>query len=312
MDVAAYRAAETRMWSEAGAVPSEHAVRLPKIGVTVRVLEVGDGPPVLFVHGGPAAGSIWAPLAARLPGFRCLVVDRPGTGLSEPYPLTRRNARAFLEMIVVDVLDALEIDRASLVGSSTGSDCVLLAGAHHPGRVDRSVHFGCPGLAPGVEMPLAWRLFALPGMWRLMAAMPASEKNVRAQLRQMGHGPALDAGRIPQEAIDWTLALQRHTPTFRNELASTPVLVSLGGVPKDLVIREEELAAIQSPTSFVWGEHDEFGGPAIGRRMVELMPHAELEVLPGGGHLAWIDNPEYAAQAVRRHLLGAAPAGVAA
>jgi 2-hydroxy-6-oxonona-2,4-dienedioate hydrolase len=306
MDLSAYRSAEERLWADAGALPTERFVRLRGLGVTVRVQEVGDGPPVLFIHGGPAAGSNWAHLAARLSGLRCLLVDRPGTGLSDPYRLTRSNARHFLQTIAVDVLDALGIERAHLVGSSTGSDCVLLAGAHHPERVDRTVHFGCPGLAPGIEVPLLWRLVALPGMWRLMAAMPASEKNVRTSFRQMGHGAALDAGRIPQALIDWALSLQRDTDTFRNEMSSTPALVSLRGVPKDVVIRREELASIQSPTYFLWGDRDQFGAPSVGRGMVDVMPSAELEVVPGGGHLVWFDDPDHAASVVTRHLLAVA------
>ncbi len=61
---------------------------------------------MLFLHGGPgAAGSAWAPLAAKLPNHRCLLVDRPGTGLSDPHPLT--NAAAVnheAKTLVVDIL----------------------------------------------------------------------------------------------------------------------------------------------------------------------------------------------------------------
>ncbi len=48
----------------------------------MRVLEVGEGVPVLFVHGASSGGSSWAPLVACLSGFRCILLDRPGFGLS--------------------------------------------------------------------------------------------------------------------------------------------------------------------------------------------------------------------------------------
>ena len=302
MDIPAYRRAEARLWAEAGASPTEQVVRLPRHEVDVRVMAVGDGPPVLFVHGGPSAGASWASLAGRLSGFRRLVIDRPGTGLSAPYALTRSNVRDFLETFVVDVLDALELDKAHLVGCSTGSDLILMAGAHHPDRVDRSFHLGCPGLAPGVELALTWRLMSLPGMWRVIAAMPASDKSIRSQLRQIGHGASLDAGRISQAATDWTISLARDTDTMKHELRASRALVSVGGAPKHLVLSDAELGSIASPTYFLWGERDPFGGPSIGRAMAGRMPDARLEVVPDGGHLPWIDDPVHASRTLARHL----------
>ena len=79
-----YRQAEERLWQSFGLRPTEQRVRLARIGVTVRVQEIGQGPPILFVHGGSICGTSWAPLVARLSGFRCLLLDRPGCGLSDP------------------------------------------------------------------------------------------------------------------------------------------------------------------------------------------------------------------------------------
>ena len=52
----------------------------------LRVQELGDGPPILFIHGANTSGTSWATLAAKLPSFRCLLLDRPGTGLSPALP----------------------------------------------------------------------------------------------------------------------------------------------------------------------------------------------------------------------------------
>jgi 2-hydroxy-6-oxonona-2,4-dienedioate hydrolase len=129
MDEHAYRQAERAFWSEVGVTPKERRIPLERNAVTVRVQELGDGPPVLFLHGGPGAcGTAWASLAARLPDLRCLLLDRPGTGLSDPKPLPDPAAvRHETETLVVDVLDALGIDRAHLVGSSHGGYAALLA-----------------------------------------------------------------------------------------------------------------------------------------------------------------------------------------
>lgn len=63
-----------------------------RAGNEVRIQEVGDGRPVIFVHGAPVASSSWVLLADALrEEFRCILVDRPGCGLSDPLPNRPRN-----------------------------------------------------------------------------------------------------------------------------------------------------------------------------------------------------------------------------
>jgi 2-hydroxy-6-oxonona-2,4-dienedioate hydrolase len=115
-----YREAEQKLWQEAGATPTEHHFHLPVADGMVRVQELGEGPPVLFIHGGPSSGSEWAFLAARLQHFRCLMLDRPGTGLSDAPAVPRSRLNDFVERLVPELLDALGIERADQVVSSFG------------------------------------------------------------------------------------------------------------------------------------------------------------------------------------------------
>jgi hypothetical protein len=57
---------------------------------------------------------------------------------------------------------------------------------------------------------------------RLLAALLAHERAARSLFRQIGLGQALDVGQIPQEALDWYVALLRYTDTLRNEVESGP------------------------------------------------------------------------------------------
>jgi len=306
MDENRFRDAEQRLWAESGATPTERFVRLDRRGLRVRVQEVGEGPPALFVHGGPSSGVGWLPLAARISGLRCIVLDRPGTGLSDPFRWSRDTLREEFETLVVDVLDALDIDQAHLVGSSSGSDYTLMAGLRHPSRVLRSMHFGCPGFAPGMNVPFLQRLLYQPGLWQLAKrAMPVSEKGMRSVMRQMGHGASLETGRITEAMLAAFSSLYRDTPTLTHEMQGGSTMVTLrgGGILPSMVFTAEDLAAIESPTYFLWGDNDVFADVQIGRGMVEQMPNARLEVLPGGGHLPWLDDPERAADVTRAHLL---------
>ena len=125
MNETKYREAERALWDSVGLTPTERFVMLPRIGVKVRVQEIGEGDPVLFIHGGPNSGSTWAPLVEHFSTHRCLIVDRPGTGLSEPYLITRENLGEFGDVFVGDVLAALGIDSAHVVASSFGGMLAL-------------------------------------------------------------------------------------------------------------------------------------------------------------------------------------------
>ena len=153
MDEAKYRVVEGRLWASVGRAPTEQFVQLPRIGVKVRVQEVGDGPPVLFVHGGPNSGSTWAPLVEHIEGFRCLLLDRPGTGLSERVDVDRSEFTTFASRLVGDTLEALGIERAHVVASSLGGYCALWSASAEPERFERMVQMACPALLPGQQLP---------------------------------------------------------------------------------------------------------------------------------------------------------------
>jgi pimeloyl-ACP methyl ester carboxylesterase len=78
-----YRNSEHRLWESVGVQPRERRARL-RTGAMIRVQETGDGPPVLLIHGAANAGTSWMSLMAKLPDFRCIALDRPGCGLSDP------------------------------------------------------------------------------------------------------------------------------------------------------------------------------------------------------------------------------------
>jgi pimeloyl-ACP methyl ester carboxylesterase len=302
---ALYREAERRLQAHEGVTPTERRVHLDRLDVDVRVQEVGEGAPTLFVHGGPNSGSTWLNLVGRVPGLRCLLLDRPGTGLSDPLPDPVRpdNLRTYAETLVIDVLDALGIERAHLVVSSFGGMVALYSAAAHPERVDRMVQMACPAMAPGGGTPPFMRIIMTPGLGRLIGKLPPNPRAARMTLRQIGHGASLDAGRIPDVFTDWYVALQKHTDTMRHEGEMIASAGGPGGFDQRLTIPDEVLARVLAPTAFLWGEDDVFGGREVAERMVSTMPHAWLEMRPASGHLPWLDDPIYAARFVVDHLL---------
>ena len=139
MDHTPYRAAERRLWQHYRLEPSERIVELPTLDTHVRVQELGAGEPALFLHGSPSSGTNFAPLLPHLHGIRSIVIDRPNSGLSGTPARTTSIALRSLTHLVPDVLDALGLERAHVVGSSTGGTVALHGAITAPERVDRLV-----------------------------------------------------------------------------------------------------------------------------------------------------------------------------
>lgn len=285
--------------------PTERRVHLDRVGVTVRLQETGEGPPVVFVHGASNSGASWAGLVARLSGFRCILLDRPGCGLSDPLPAPLPDEPSFArfaESLVVDVLDALEVDAAAVVATSFGGYVALRTAAAHPDRIHRVMVYGWTVGAPSEPLPAVMRLAGKPGIGLLFARIPPNEWAVRALFRRIGLRQALDAGRVSQELIDCYRDLLGDTFTMRNELKATKRVFSGRAGMDGALLPSSALSRIEAPVFFLWGAEDPLGGPEIARRFAAQVPGGALELLPGAGHAVWLDDPDGVAARTRAFL----------
>lgn len=300
---ARYRHAEQQLWQSIGATPTEQRLHLPRTNVTVRVQEIGEGPPIVFVHGASNSGVSWATLAARPSGFRCVLLDRPGCGLSEPLRYTfddPERLETVGDALIVDILDALQIDRAHVVATSFGGYFALRAAAAHPERIAGTMLFGWTVGSPVGAVPLMLRLGSLPTVGRIVGMMPVNERGVRAMLRSIGLRNALATGRFSQQMVDTYVSLLRDTNTMRNELRQGPHAFGLRGFNEAVRLPVVLLRSIHTPTYFLWGTDDPMGGAEIAREFVGPIPGAELEIMPGAGHAPWLDDLDHASATTRR------------
>jgi 2-hydroxy-6-oxonona-2,4-dienedioate hydrolase len=293
MDEAKFREAEQHLWDFVGHDPTERRFVMATTGTEVRVQEVGQGDPVLFIHGGPNCGSTWAPMLRYFDGFHCLLVDRPGTGLSEPYPVTAANLASFGAGFVSGVLDGLEIPQAHVVASSFGGHLALRSAAAHPHRFRRMVQMAAPAMVPGAVYPPFMKLMTSRFIRSMMNLFPPTQSVNRSIFRQIGHGESLDAGLIPQVFLDWYLAVGRHTDTLRNDGDPIGSVVPAGEL---VTLSGSLLASVTTPTLFLWGNDDGFGGEDNARLVSGLLPNARLVMLPNAGHLPWLDDPGLVAE----------------
>lgn len=293
-----YRAAERKLWDHYGLRPTERFVELRSPAVRLRVVEVGSGSPVLFVPGSAGTGPYWGALVRELAGCRCLMLDRPGWGLSSPITYTARSYAQTAADVLCGILDALELERVSVVGASIGDVWALRLAARHPERVASVALLGGGPIVAEAGIPTIIRLIASP-LGAIMVRVPPSAGRSRGILRQVGHGESLDAGRIPDEYIDWRLAFERETESMRNERDMVRAIVSARrGLRPGLPFQESELAAIEASTLMLYGTRDPVGSTQTWKRTLGLLPRGELRLMDGAGHMPWLDDPS----AVADHL----------
>ncbi len=260
----------------AGAPVTER--RLDLAGVSTAVLEGGDGPPVVLLHGQGGWSGMWLPVITELvTTHRVVAPDLPGLGASEVSDGSPDAARvlAWLGELIQRTCQS----PPALVGASLGASIAARFAIAHPDRLSRLVLVGAGSLArfrpaPGVVLALI-RFITRP-----------NERTHARFLRQV----AVDPARVRALMGDRWEASQAYnldrarTPSVR--AANRRLLRELG----TRRIPPQELARITVPTSLIWGRHDR----VMRLRIAEAASARygwPLHVIEDAGHFS-IEQPE--------------------
>jgi pimeloyl-ACP methyl ester carboxylesterase len=271
--------------------------------IPIRAHDVGQGEPALFLHPAAFFGAHWMPALAHLHGVRALALDQPGHGLSGGVDYRAVDPRAFTVEWLTGAMDALELERAAIVGNSLGGLCGLWLAAAAPERVSKLVIVGAPATAlRGVQADLGLRLLADPRFNRRLPLLPFPRWLARRFLEGAIGERALAA--LPEEALAiYRLSVRR--PAWRLTLPSLMERLLRGREARpEMILTERELRSITTPTLFLWGEKDAYGGVGMAHRAAAQMPEAEVEVWAKAGHLPQLDEPEGFARVVCEYLSG--------
>jgi pimeloyl-ACP methyl ester carboxylesterase len=291
--------AEARLLSEYGVAHASRRLRLADPGLDARVLETGAGAPLLMLHGSGMSAPTWAPLLAGLTGRRVHAFDLPGFGLSDPYDYAGRSLRRHGAALVASMLDALELERATVAATSFGAMLALYAALAHPERIASVVAFGIPAVAlAGMRGDGYFRAMTTPGLRALVSRVPAPKSAKATRRASAGALGRHAAGRLPDAFFE----LMRATmgmPGWRRAMTSQLNLALRAGRPRpENVLSDDELRAIEVPVRLVLGDADAYGRPEVGERAVALLPDARLDVV-SGGHAPFLDHPLLCAEAIR-------------
>lgn len=304
--VAAAQEAEQRLFDHYGLEAKMHFVQLDKPNIQVRVLESGNGPPLLMVPGGVGDGWIWASLMAKLKGWRLIVVNRPGGGMSDGINHRTINMRQLAVHTLTTVLDYFKLKCIPVISNSMGGLWSFWLALDRPERVSAMVQLGCPALILGTAAPFPMRLLSIPGLNRLLIKMmiPVNREKARDLPTFLGHSPEVGAGWSEAEA-ECSYQFPR-LPTYKTAwLSLMEVVLSLRGAKTTYQLNADELKQVQTPVQFIWGDNDPFGSLDAAQQAKEVVPNARLHIIPGG-HLPWWDDADKCARVIHEYLTNVA------
>jgi pimeloyl-ACP methyl ester carboxylesterase len=249
-------------------------------GLDIAYERVGEGPPLVFVHGAVEDGRTWQPqLAALSDEFTTVAWDEPGAGRSSDVPagfgLTDyANCLAAL-------IEALALGPAHVAGLSWGGTVVQELYRHHPELVATLIladtYAGWKGSLPAEEVRAR-----VEGA-RQMIAAPAAAFDPTL--------PGLFAGEPPAA---FAALLADIAAAVRPENLMTQVLAMAEADQRDLLPR------IAVPTLLIWGALDARSPLHVARQFEQAIADAELVVIADCGHVSNLERPVQFNAAVRR------------
>jgi 3-oxoadipate enol-lactonase len=235
-------------------------------------VEVGHGLPVVLLHAFPLNRTMWEPQISALFGeCRCIIPDLRGFGDSDttgPFSMER-----FADD-VVQLLDALRIDRAVICGLSMGGYVALALIRHHRQRVRALILADTRSGADDTERA--------KGRRELMAV--ARDQGIGAVVeRQL---PGLIGKRTRDRQPDLVTRV-------RDLILAAPIAGVIGAA--DAMLHRPDstdlLSTIDVPTLVIVGEEDVITPPKEARELSRGIPNSRLEIIPGAGHLSNLERP---------------------
>jgi pimeloyl-ACP methyl ester carboxylesterase len=262
-----------------------HELTLHGHAVTYRT--AGDGPVLLLLHGIANSSQTWENVAPLLSErFTLIAPDLLGHGESAtPRGDYSLGAHA---TGVRDLLTALGVERATVIGHSLGGGIAMQFAYQFPERCERLVLVSSGGL--GREVHLLLRAAALPGADWVLPLLTSSQvvgvgRHLGGLLKRVRLAPGGDAEVLAQgfASLDSAGSRQAFLHTVRAVIEPSGQRVSA----------HDRLAlAGPIPSLIVWGERDSIIPVSHGEAAHEAIPDSRFEVFPGAGHLPHDDDPE--------------------
>ena len=254
-------------------------------GERLAYLDVGEGRPVIVIHG--FGGSMWQWEHQQLPlsrEFRLLTPDLIGSGLSAKPDIEYRPDE-MLDYFVA-FMDALNIQRAALVGNSMGAGLAIGMALEHPDRVSKLVlidgfpanvreRLTSPSIQRALDTPApSW--LASFGNWLFGGLL------IESVLKEMVHDPALLTPAV----------VERSNRNRQRPGVMRPLMTARGALPLWETGYAKRIGQIRHQTLIVWGEEDRVFPIAVGEDLHRTITPSSLVRIPNAGHIPQWEQPD--------------------
>ena len=249
-------------------------------GLEIAYERVGEGPPLVFVHGAAEDGRVWQPqLAALADEFTVVAWDEPGAGRSSDVPADF--GLADYANCLAALIEALALGPAHVAGLSWGGTVVQELYRHHPELVATLIlvdtYAGWKGSLPEEEVRCSGR------------GRASDARGARRGVRPHPSRDCSPATRRPSSSR----CSRRSPPTSAPRASGRSCCVMAEADQRDLLPR------IAVPTLLIWGELDARSPLSVARQFEQAIPDTKLVVIPGAGHVSNLERPEQFNEAVR-------------
>jgi len=246
----------------------------------------GSGPALLLIHGIAGSSTTWREVMPTLAGrFTVVAPDLIGHGHSAK-PVGDYSLGAHASGMR-DLLGALGIERATVVGQSFGGGVALQLAYQHPEICERLVLVDSGGL--GREVSWMLRFMTLPGTEYLMPVLfPSFVRERGNQLSRQLHRRGLRMGRVAEMWNAYaSLTESANRPAFVRTLRG---VIDPGG--QTVSANDRLYLAAQLPTLIVWGGQDTIIPVSHAYAAHDAIPGSRLEIIPEAGHFPHVEDPE--------------------
>jgi pimeloyl-ACP methyl ester carboxylesterase len=254
-------------------------------GSPVNTIELGEGPPLVFIHG--LSGS-WPNWLEQLPvlaaDHRVLAIDLPGFG-SSPMPDRDITISGYARLLD-RLFEELSIDAAAVIGNSMGGFIAAELAIAFPQRVERLVLISAAGISTYAEPRVAR---AIPSLTRVERILAATGAWVASKSDAVARRP-----RLREATLN---VVVRHPSRLPAALAAEQLRGAgkPGFLPALQAILEydfrERLPEIACPTLIVWGERDRLINVRDANTFAELIPNSRKVIFHDTGHMAMLERP---------------------
>lgn len=260
---------------------------------TIRYRELGNGEPIVFVHGFLNDGRLWRKVAPELArDFRVIVPDWPLGSHELPLREGADLSPPGLARVVADFLDALDLENVTLVGNDTGGAVCQLVAVNHPARIGRLVLTPCDAydnFLPTLFAPVQY-LGRIPGVIRVIGI---TLRPRFARGLPFAFGWLAKKG-IPHEVTDAYLA-----PGLRDRRIRRDIRAILKGISKRHTLEAaQRFGEFDRPVLIAWATEDKVFPFRYGERLARDFPDARLERIEDSYTYVCEDQPERTAQLI--------------